>query len=765
MNLKELALEFYESNCIGCNHRNPVRLPNISGLHHQLSEKKKAKAKRQAEAREEAINKIRHRKEARAQLRKSQDSMREEIINLMDAVDEDASQEVVDKLALMAKQVPERFDVSLIEKLHELGKVGGLFRTEASLRTIAVLTPGDPRLVAAALHSLSRGDISQKAAEIVEHKLSASNCDYIIPAVPALCHLASRPHPPIGLPKAALRPGPLIKAYEVCPDAVVEGLEKFLRVPRQDARVAAAQAAEKLIMIDAKLGPRIAPAMLNSLSLPDDPYEDGFSSRYVTNALAAALLRKPSEIDLILQKFLKNANAPLSETIFETYETVPRIAERQQYRNFDALRLIVKRALEVLLVPSSKRLNEAVHIIDDTSSYFPEALEGKEDILLGAIALLESEANKPAASRIIDPGWNQMKQLEYSGHISSLLRAIDVAGAAIEILAARNPDKILKDLDRTFDGVRDREDVKRLRAVTIRGFAAVAMKPESLGKVLHFIYTAMADPAPIVRAAAAKAYGKILKTHGIGLPYLLHETFLLLLADPYGMVHMAALNSVRGNNLPHRLSGRLFSTLSVLCKAYSQDADNHWFLEDCLSELVKSAKEVGISSKIHDFILSYINKMGPRDCINTLRRIRLPGIETHPACLAIISRLLSAPEVFYNHGDDILNLLASLPKEKSLGLKNELANAAVLAYRTHHIIFSLELAEFLIALGEMQTTKNVFKDIGSELPNTKEHESSKREVRLHELAASLELASEAGDAEAVHKLVAEWKLALLKSKE
>lgn len=761
MNLEAIALGFYERSCLSCSFRKPGRLPNISALHGRIEEEKREKERRDSEWRVAVDAGIKRRKEARAFLRMPQDAMREELIDLLDKIDAEGSSEALDKLALMAQQVPARFDEKIVGAIRELGAVGGYTRAQTSLRVLHTLRPTDPEIVRDALRSLARCEAVHEAGQIVEARISKADESLVSAAVPELCRLAAPPHPPFG-GRTVLRPGPLIAAYKACPDAIIAGIEKLLDRPEKEARISAAQAVERLISEDHTLGPKLAKCMLDSLSLPDDGYDDGFSSRYVANALAMAMLHRPAEIDVILQNALSSASHELSETIFEAYEAVPRVAERKELKNTAALKLTLKRSLEILLSPSSKLLNEAVQVVDYITRYFPEALDGNEDLLFGAAALVETEKSKPAGSKIIDPGWNPLKGMEEFSRDLSLGRAIECAGDAIESLAARNPAGMLPTLGKTFEGVRDREDAQRLRAVTVRGFAGIAMSPEHLGKALHHIYTAMADPAPIVRAEAAKAYGKIANAHGAALPILLHQTILLLLADPFVIVHKAALDALSRESLPAELRLQLFNTLFVLCEAYSQDSKQGDFLRDGIFEFLAVAEQLGVRDKMLEHVMRWVDRMDTRTAAKSLPWLRLAGAASHPTFAAVAIRLVKDTDLYEHETEDILRVLKAIPASAAKALVPEIVSAAVEAFKMHLGRVSLELAEFLVELGEVEAVENIWKEIGAWLPNTTEKTASKRDIRLKELAARIELVCVSGDAS---KQIEEWKDEAAKAKK
>ena len=93
MDLQSIVLDFYDKNCNGCQHRDPVTLPNLI----ELVENRDAEVKRRNEhtqfAEEEDAKKIEARMVDRNNLRQGSESARAGIFDIIDRLDGDPNQE------------------------------------------------------------------------------------------------------------------------------------------------------------------------------------------------------------------------------------------------------------------------------------------------------------------------------------------------------------------------------------------------------------------------------------------------------------------------------------------------------------------------------------------------------------------------------------------------------------------------------------------------------------------------------------------------
>ncbi len=268
----------------------------------------------------------------------------------------------------------------------------------------------------------------------------------------------------------------------------------------------------------------------------------------------------------------------------------------------------------------------------------------------------------------------------------------------------------------------------------------------------------MCDEASYVRAEAADAYGDLLKIHGTNLPRLLHETFLLLLHDPYRVVHSAALRAIRWKKLPAEYNVPLFRAAYSICQAYSDDDKAGDLTNDTLRELIYRAEAAGAKKEpMLEFIIKCLGKMKIEDCAELLPGLEYDGLVQHSGYPRLIGRILKSLDVYEYHADDIIRLLSETPLDVIKALKDDLIIGADVAFKTHHGLSSLFYVELLVLSGEPEAAETIVREYLASLPDTIERRRERAHTKLEETAIQLERACKARDFVAVARLGKEWR--------
>ncbi len=92
MDLRHIALDFYDRNCKGCNKRLPVRMPNLGDLVAEREEAAKDQERTNAKVREAKVAAYEKRREARDQARLNCDEPTAGLIDAIDRLDREAVQ-------------------------------------------------------------------------------------------------------------------------------------------------------------------------------------------------------------------------------------------------------------------------------------------------------------------------------------------------------------------------------------------------------------------------------------------------------------------------------------------------------------------------------------------------------------------------------------------------------------------------------------------------------------------------------------------------
>jgi hypothetical protein len=122
MALEGIALDFYDRNCVGCDKRSPVRLPNLSQLVADRDyDKKSADARREAALRDERTRyEARNRK--RLSLSQNADEPTRALIESIDALDAEPTGQKAEVLIQLTTVAPEHFDGGVQQALFQIAQ-------------------------------------------------------------------------------------------------------------------------------------------------------------------------------------------------------------------------------------------------------------------------------------------------------------------------------------------------------------------------------------------------------------------------------------------------------------------------------------------------------------------------------------------------------------------------------------------------------------------------------------------------------------------
>jgi len=271
MDLRFVALDFYDDNCVGCPHRQPIRFPNLSQL---VGERDRLQAERVQSVERECERQAalyRERQRRRADVRRLADSPRAGIIDLIEELDRAYDAVTHETLAKLAATVPDEIDSSIRSLLYDLIESGGDGRTHAALDALIPAEKDRKKLTRAALAALARHEGTHIAAEIVAAQLDDSFADQIDVALPAIFETASPIREPLAR-QVEPRFEALDRALALYPAQCERMLDVLLRSESERSRKIAAGCIEHLVHIDSELGRRLAFVLIDSLMLPEGEF-------------------------------------------------------------------------------------------------------------------------------------------------------------------------------------------------------------------------------------------------------------------------------------------------------------------------------------------------------------------------------------------------------------------------------------------------------------------------------------------------------------
>lgn len=758
--LAEAALNFYDRNCVGCAHRAPVGLPNLSEL---VGQRDAALAKRESERQAheaEVAARRAARKERRSGLRASLALLAASIIDYVEEIDGPDPGDAPAKLLGTAKLAPETFDPRVIEYFFELLESGEHWFYDIGLSVLRQLGVDATHLTRCALLALAHSRSYAVAIEIVAEYPQLADEARIPAALPALIELAHpRSYPMLG--QVISIPEPLINLYRSHPQAVERALEGLL--DRREAYFVSvgARGVAFLAGTDPMLPLRVARSLIAKVvrsrlliehHVPS-PFGDNGVLGDLREALALALQADPDRTDAMLAEFLASAPADDEVQIYKVYERILRGRRRQNHHiQADAAdKIALRRLLSAATQTTSYDILQELH---GAFTYVPEELiplaRAEVSTILGAALMLSEKIRSPEESPILEP--NPVSRLERSNvqgqriNLQSALVDWAAEAAAGERRATSEYLEILSII---------RDEHETLRAELTEQAYRLMRTSDGLTAALPAIYGALFGSAVRVRAAAAEAIGKLTSKTKDDLPSLVHEAIVAQLTDPFVIVHQAAFETLERTELPEQFESDARGAVLALIGSYYKSRTADRFLVDCICLYVdRYATEAEKSGGLIDVFLEILGKIKAHDIVDEHRRLsRQFG---HKARFAEIwiQALEQVHAVSYRE-DDLIETLNTLPRQEIYRHRARLEKLGIDASSSWTM--ARRLIEALTRAGAWSEAAAIADTVYGRIPRSIEMHARKLDANRHRIAARFEAAIQAGRLDEIAELSQQWR--------
>ncbi|MFL6305700.1 MAG: hypothetical protein ACJ72H_19400 [Candidatus Sulfotelmatobacter sp.] len=756
MDLETVALDFYDRNCFDCKQRIPVRFPNISGIVAERDASRQKQEEARANAQQALANQLAARANVRRELSKDSNPAKAGIFASIEAFDNDPSDKNRRILLQTAAAVPDCFDASVQESLFQIADGGGFARTDGAIEVLGAISTNRDRLVKSALRAIARHHGHRIAASVIGKYLSKEHAQHLEPALPGLFALAN---PVSGFLFGGGSPGnpePVLTGYRLFPEIVLRSIREHLRHPDKYARQCACNAISLIVSNDPTFGTGVVRELITSIELPDDDFgEDGSASDAVVNTLADIMLLHPDAVDQNIQEEMKTASEDVRETLIRAYERVLRRQDEgeEQTVNPRALEVSYQRLIILTLNRADNEcLLKAIWFLRDEALRFPDLFEKHAEALLGAAALIADELEVPQSPLLdleIKP--DAIKQFEIQGRRQMLNSLLDAITKAIGTYASQKSETLGRLIVTSFQSVGEGHEYFKTEVVRCMGFLAAS--PSGLFLAIPVLYQAMTSPSTLVRAASASAYGQLAREDTEGIPSLLHESFLLLLRDPYVIVHAAAVKALANVTLPAKFNARIVSYLAVLVSVYVKSKSNDELISACLERILELTDAPEPSFR--QAILSIVENFKIRVAFEfTARHSNILRGTTGYGKLII--KLITAGHSNNRFVDDLVNELAVLSADEIKEISHDFRAAATALESTKPAIAAAELIEILTAAGAWKAASDIARDATARLSDTVRDRPLKLKSALLQAAVELEVAASNGHAANLLAQVNRW---------
>lgn len=118
--LVDAALDFHDRNCVGCQFRKPVGIPNLSQLVAEQDQRAAARKQDEDRAARERAERLARREAARQKIRQTLDPVAATTLDLISELDRSEGSDPGDRLVESARLAPETFTPEIQEHLFEL---------------------------------------------------------------------------------------------------------------------------------------------------------------------------------------------------------------------------------------------------------------------------------------------------------------------------------------------------------------------------------------------------------------------------------------------------------------------------------------------------------------------------------------------------------------------------------------------------------------------------------------------------------------------
>lgn len=753
MNLESVTVDFYRRNCAGCDHRDPVRLPNLKGLVDELDAEQARRV--QAAARERT--ELERAREGRAARRREQvageaDPTRR-FISLLDGIDADEPDDRANQFLDIARAAPEVCTPAAAKVILETARAAPhppLVEAIGHLQRDGRLLARDALEVAlAALAQRPVAEAAELVAELREHVSPGA----IKPAIPAILALAGPPQ------WIGERPTPHTAALAVAAaidlPAVLDVLLAQVAAEDKYVRATGASAAESLLRVEPAAASVLVRPLVDALALPgsDEPYL-GSPRGPLLGALRQALKADPAATSLTILNAGDRMSDDTREALVHVFDgIVSRFGEPVS----DAA--VIREAVQACIEIAGDRWGEraarsAADGLDRFARREPQALLPHAESLLG---ILMSAVAQPLP---VDPVPGGMEWLARGaaealrgGRLSKLRESIAELVKA-DPVTLRDP--ILAVID--ADDPPGSDEALTLRRELVELLAAIGARPDDIPAVLPRLYSALLHEDAGVRAAGVKAWRELARMPGFQAPPELEDLLPALLTDPYLAVHRAMVAALQfGLPVPDRHLRQTLHALLQLGVYYAKE--DGYFLDDVIGVAWRTSArfDPAVAGPVQRGLLELAKNLSSTW---DLERLVTGPARDHrgPEMVERLVQLIGSEE---NPGDrrsdDVLRLLREQPAD-ILSDRAQHVREAARRYLPLWNTNAAQLVEVLQCVGRNDLALELAEEVVGAIPETTEDAGRRLSALSVAAAAGAESALLAGRTDSARGLLARWKM-------
>ena len=541
MRLADSSVAFFKYNCLGCGDRSPGgRVPNLRTWAEQRMAERERHEQVAADADRVAGSERQQRISQRTFAGGLFSAAAQEVVELVnrldvDRLDKDTARQIRSLAALAPEAFEEVKDLLYIEV--------GQLRSPVLLEVLVRLDrdSGSPDL-----HSLCVSAVADAWARSV-------GCEYLaqqgIPedVTEGLINGVIFQSAPSGTApsKSGGEPAALLHYYSLRPDVVESRITGLLGHGNPARRAAAAHAARHVAAVDGDAGPRLLPALLETLKFPEDRRSVNNPTGRAVETVALFIRSVPAEVEAAVNARWMKASPEYRVRMLRCFDAAVPYGSGQL--SDEVAHSVLSRAVSVLSQPREAvedALNQdyqrhAADMLKRTIPLSAAASPSTQTLLYLLVSWLEH--SRVLAESEFEGPFAFLEKLSEQAQIDYIVRAI-----AESVVAAghRDPGDFLTACEEIYGQAQTPTSV-RAKIVHVAGRVG-AGSSEHCGDVLPLIYTAIFAQEHTVRAAGLEATEAVLGAiPSESTPPLLAEAIIPGLSDQYLMVVRAAIDAIR----------------------------------------------------------------------------------------------------------------------------------------------------------------------------------------------------------------------------
>ncbi len=675
----ELAIGFYQANCIGCPHRDPTGdLPSLATVAGERTAEATARQAAAEQAADERARRYHQRRERRHQLLAGEGHVVRDLADALDRIDRaeprtgpptpeesQAARQVLDT----ARGAPELFRPILVDSLLELAADATDPTAFEALRVLVRSGHCPPRRALEAARAVLRRHRSVDAGRLVavlEPDLRPEDLPDILDQLIALASGDESDLAPVPwrLPSS---PEGLIAASHVDLPAVTERVIEHLAGDDDSTREAGADAARVLLALDATRVIALGRPLAASIRGPESGYA-GYPhpTSAALRALAEAWRGQPELTRQIIEAEAIGAGQDVRGELSRVPWLVPRFREpwdASATATSEAVGFVVRRAGGDW---GDEAADHAANHLTSFAREIPDAVAAHVNAMLGAIlALCVPDRDTTATTTETGEAAMVAAMERESLRIRRDARRRHLA-QAVGRCATVNPAAVLTSVLALFTATTGDGQQDRAVRVTMLDALEEAVSPETLRDILPITYSALLDTDQSVRSAGIDLWAACAAIAG-PLPAELTGLSISLLQDPYVIVHKRMLNQLPRLALPAELAPELLPIVFGWMVTYAGKPDPD-ILESAIWALRSVADDLDDQSQATRWFsvaLACVDKCRPHDRERLLTAWWPDELHDHPAWTRTALATAADPELadYYNQRrEPLLQALMDRPQ-------------------------------------------------------------------------------------------------------